>query len=128
METIDPERLTIGCVVRMPHSDGSVSTFDDSVVTGISNKSWKDPTRRPTFYDNLHEALKACKSDELTQVTLSRPYLYAHNIGGGMPNWLVGVTTFEAQGNRMVDTHRVVVQSTGEYANHNAWREPKKGE
>ncbi len=124
LEDIDPERIILGVVVRMPYQSGAVPTFSDSVVTGIFNKSYRDPTKRPTFYDNLKEALDACKEGEMTQVKVSRPYLYAHNIGGAMPNWLVGVDTHECQGNRFAEQHKVVVMSTGEYANHNAWREP----
>jgi hypothetical protein len=118
VETIDPERLIVGCVLRMPYSDGGSPTFGDSVVTGICTKSWRDSTKHPTFHDNLLSALQAATKEEVVLVKLSRPYLFSNNIGGGMPNWLVGVETYDAIGHTLTDTHKVVVMSTGEYANY----------
>lgn len=120
LERIDAERLQVGCVVRMPYRSGGVSAYSDCTVTRIYVKSWKD-SRDDTSYDNLHEALEAHKKskDTYVWVKLSRPYLYANTIGC-VANWLVGVETYEVEGARLLDTHKVVVQSTGEYANHNA--------
>lgn len=112
LEHIDPERLTVGCVVRMPFSSGSVAAYSDATVTRIYVQSSNGDD---TSYDNLLEALGTAKRGQTVTVTLSRPYLYSNTVGC-IANWLVGVETYNVVGARMMETHKVVVQSTGEYA------------
>jgi len=120
MERIDPQRLMVGHVVRQTIGGDHISAFSDSVVTGIYVKSWKDRGKQDRkFYDTLAQARAAQTKEDYVYVVLSRPYMYANNIGGGDPGWLVAVSTYEAPGERMEDCYKVVVQSTGEYASYN---------
>jgi len=119
MEAIDAQRLHVGHVVRQMFTKETISPFSDTVVTGIYVRSWKNPTGDRKFYDTLAQALAAQTKEDYVWVVLSRPYMYANNIGGGDPGWLVSVSTYEAEGVRMLDAYKVVVMSTGEYACYN---------
>jgi hypothetical protein len=117
-ERIDPARLVLGSVLRMPYGSGSIPAFGDSVVTGI----YVSYARTTSFGNNrehfstLAEAMAKASKDDFVFVKLARPYTYCNNPFDTIPGWLVGVESYEAMGNRLIDTHRVVVQSTGEYA------------
>lgn len=119
LETIDPERLTLGCVVRMTSQGGGMSAFSDNVVIGMY-VMWGTQRRKTAVSDKEHfltldAALKAATKDDYVMVVLTRPYLYASNVFGSMPNWLQGVERYEVYGNRITESHKVVVQATGEY-------------
>jgi hypothetical protein len=126
LEVIDPSRLTLGCVLRMPYKDGSVSAFGDNVVIGMwvsysPKRAGEKGTDRKWFY-NLQEAMDHCHSDingqtDYVFVQLARPYAYANTIGCSA-NFLLGVEKYEVMGHRIQDSHKVVVQSTGQYANY----------
>lgn len=118
LETIEVDRLEVGHVLRMPYSSGVTPAFCDAVVTAIYTVSSKDLSNRKSF-ETLGEALghAARREHEFAYVKLSRPYLYADTIGI-CANWLVGVETYDADGKRLTETHRVVVQSTGAYAKY----------
>ena len=123
-EKIDPARLTIGCVLRMPYLSGSVSAFGDSTVTGIyvsysPAREAKERTGKRHF-PNLQAALLHANSSDYVFVKLARPYCYANNPFESMPNWLVGVEEYEVLGHRVVESHKVVVQSDGSYATFNS--------
>jgi len=118
MEVIDPERLTLGNVLRKGSSIRSA--FDDAVIIGI-HVSFGD---KKVHFLTLDSAQKAASNADYIAISLARPYLYASNAFGSIPNWLTGVERYEVVGSRdvftrrtkVVDTHRVVVMSTGEYA------------
>jgi len=63
------------------------------------------------------------QSSDYVVLTVVRPYLYASNVFGSIPNWLQGIERYEVMGNTLLDCHKVVVMSTGEYACYMA-REP----
>ena len=115
LETIDPERLQVGHVLRM--NGRGQSAFSDSVVMSIKvvyNRPVKG--REYNMCDTLLEALtKAGWNGRSTEkgyvyVKVARPYLYEHI---GSP--LMGCETYEIGAPHIVDTHKVVVMSTGEY-------------
>lgn len=113
LETIDPDRLQVGHVLRSNHQkEGRLSAFSDSVVLRISavfsqRGSLRDGTRS---YDTLGEALREAKAQNgYVQVRVARPYLYEH-VGGP----LMGCEDYSLDG-RILETHKVVVMSTGEY-------------
>ena len=129
-EVIDTARLTLGNVVRMPYQDGAVAPFSDSVVTGIfvsygGAQRCKHGTDRRHFttlqlaLEHVRPATGNVVDTDTVYVKLARPYCYANNPFESIPNWLVGVETYEALGNRIVETHKVVCMSTGDYANYN---------
>jgi hypothetical protein len=111
-ERIDPERLTLGNVVRMKTL--GIPAFSDNVVLRITvhyyGKRQTEKRREYDVYDTLGEALESATKDDYVSVKLARPYMYEH-IGGP----LMGCENYEIDGRRMLDTHKVVVQSTGEY-------------
>lgn len=111
MEVIDPARLMVGCIVRDPHSDGSLASYSDMTVTQIAIIAQHANDDRT--YDTLAAALAV--NAECVIVRVSRPYLYASTIGL-CANWLVGVETFDVGADSLRERFRVVVQSTGEYA------------
>ena len=131
LEQIDPHRLTLGCVLRMPYSSGAIAPFSDCVVIGIQ-VSYGGPQRcalgvRKRHFPTLAQALAKVHTGsrlnietDTVWVKLARPYLYANNPLESMPNWLVGVETYEVLGNRVCETHQVVCLSTGEYAIYNS--------
>lgn len=114
MERIDPDRLTLGNVVRMNEKDGRMSAFSDSVVTRIRVTYCLDRKRKEgreySTFNTLAEAFAHSTKEDYIDVKLARPYLYEH-IGG----WLVGAEQYEVDGRRMLDTHKVVVMSSGAY-------------
>lgn len=119
LELIEPERLIIGCVLRMANGEYS-SAFSDSVVTGISVTYKKNGESKEKWCESLDEALTVAHPvDGYIQVNLARPYLYANNIGGGLPGWLQGVENYKAEGKKLLSLYKVVVMSTGEYSNYN---------
>jgi hypothetical protein len=123
VETIDPARLTLGSVVRMVCHSGAVSAFDDSVVTGIYVSYFRSThafSQDKEHFATLAEALAKAGKDDYAYVKLARPYCYCNNPFESMPNWLVGVETYEAMGNRVCETHKVVVMSDGSYATYRA--------
>jgi hypothetical protein len=108
LETIDRERLQVGNVLRMTKDGSKLSSFSDSVITGIR-------VNRPlscgyTDFDNLIDALEDCNMNEWVEVTLTRPYVFAH-----LWSYLLGVETYSVESKRLLETHKVVVMSTGEY-------------
>lgn len=121
VETIDPARLTLGSVVRMVCHSGAVSAFADSVVTGIYVSYFRSThafSQDKEHFATLAEALAKAGKDDYVYVKLARPYLYCNNPFQSMPNWLVGVESYEVLGHRIIESHKVVVQSTGEYATY----------
>lgn len=118
-EIIDPKRLTLGNVLRMRFRAG-LPTFSDNVVIGI--KVSYGTARRSQMsmeyrhFNTLGEAQKHATSNDWIVVVLARPYLYCSNPFGSIPNYLVGAEKYEVTGERLIDTHKVVVMSTGEYA------------
>lgn len=121
-EAIDPERLTLGNVLRMRQRVG-LPTFSDNVVIGIKvvygtirrNKEGMDCRH----FNTLAEATAhASLPNDWVIVQVARPYMYCSNSFGSTPNYLLGAEKYEVMGNRLVDSHRVVVMSTGEYACH----------
>lgn len=124
METIDPERLTIGCVVRHPHSNGSMSSFSDTVVTGIyvsysSRRQKEDKKYDKEHFLTLQEAMSAAKKDDWVYVKLARPMLYADNVFGSIPSWALKCEVYETDAARFINFYKVVVMSTGEYDTRN---------
>jgi len=123
LEQINPERLTLGCVVRMPYGSGEVPAFGDSVIIGIhvsySSKRTSKERCDKRHYETLAQALTQAQSGDFVVVSLARPYVYANNPFVSTPGWLVGCEKYEVMGDRIIDTHKVVVQSTGEYATYN---------
>jgi hypothetical protein len=106
LETIDPDRLQVGHVIR---SNGRTSAFSDSVVLSIR----RYPPRsgdHATSYDTLGQAMKDAKAKGgHVAIRVARPYLYEH-LGGP----LMGCENYE-QDARILDTYKVLVMSTGEY-------------
>ena len=92
--------IKIGIVVRRVSDDGGISPFSDTVVIGMD------------------------KADEYgcVLVHLARPYLYADNIGGNMPNWLQGVERYTCGLNTLLSTYYVVEMSDGKLATYNNQR------
>lgn len=105
------EDIKIGTVLRQVHTDGGVSPFADTVVIGISSSD--------DGYDRKWYKCAADASELSVSVSLARPYLYADNIGGGMPNCLQGVERFTAGLKSVLTLYYVVEMSTGELANFN---------
>lgn len=95
LEVIDPSRLKVGNVVRYTYGDGAAPTFSDSVVVQIE-------------LDMLSDSIECAK------IHLARPFLSADGSGW----WYVSVENYSVSGSRLLSSHKVVVQSTGEYASH----------
>jgi hypothetical protein len=108
----------------MVRGETNLPAFSDNVVLGI--KVSYHPKRQVAekvdhrHFETLDAALKDQRKGDFVFVILARPYMYCSNVFGSMPNWLVGCEKYEAMGDRMLDTHKVVVQSTGEYATYMA--------
>jgi len=121
LETIDPERLTIGNIVRMTRGGDKLPAFSDNVVIGIkvqhSNKRAMLEKVDHAHFTTLKEAQTYATKDDYILV-LARPYMYASNPFASMPNFLVGAEKYEVMGNRIEESHKVVVMSTGEYAKY----------
>jgi hypothetical protein len=118
LETIDPERLTLGCVVRMTRGPGeSLSAFSDTVVIGIHVSRLCQGTyeSHKTHYETLAQALKAKRGTDYVIVSLARPYLYCNNPFVSMPNCVMSMERYEAMGDRLCESFKVVVNSRGEY-------------
>ncbi len=120
LEQIDPARLTLGNVLRSPYRSGLVPAFGDSVVIGIrvdlSTTRQNKGLGKSISCETLAGAMKEAKEGDYVVVTLARPYLYSNNPFLSMPSWLVGCDKHEVMSNRIQDTHKVVVNATGEYA------------
>lgn len=117
-ERIDPERLTLGNVVR--RKTLGIPAFSDNVVIGILVQySTARRKREPTdvrHFNTLAEAQAHATRDDYVLLILARPYLYASNPFGSMPNFLQGCEKYEIFAHKLEDSYKVVVQSTGEYA------------
>lgn len=120
MEHIDPDRLTLGNVLRWPHRDGSMTAFSDNVVIGIKvsyhHKRAAVERVDHRHFNTLADAIAHAKKDDYVYVLVARPYLYCSNAFGSMPGATMWAEKYEIPGDRILDTHKVVVQSTGEYA------------
>jgi hypothetical protein len=139
LETIDPERLTIGCVVRHPHSNGALSSFSDTVVTGIyvaysARRQKEDKKCDKEHFLSLEAAKSEARRDDWVYVKLARPMLYADNVFGSMPSWALKCEVYEVYAERFLAHYKVVVQSTGEYDTRNVktplrkWEVMRNGE
>lgn len=122
MEHIDPERLTIGNVIRMNQRSGLMHAFSDSVVIGIKVQygTARRKTERQEFvhHNTLAEAQAHATKDDWIVVIVARPYLDANNAFGSIPNYMIGAERHEVYGVSIIDSYKVVVNSTGEYANY----------
>jgi hypothetical protein len=109
LETIDPDRLQVGHVIRSNfQKDGRLSAFSDSVVLAI--RVYPKQGDHARSYDTLGQAMaEAKKNGGYVAIRVARPYLYEHL---GSP--LMGCENYE-QDVRILDNYRVVVGSTGEY-------------
>lgn len=120
METIDPERLTLGNVIRRNHQGGNLPTFSDCVIIGIkvelSERRQNRGLGKTITCETLAGALKEAQDRDFVVLTLARPYLYANNPFMSIPGALVGHERFEVFGERLTESFKVVVMSTGEYA------------
>lgn len=120
VQRIDPRRLTIGNVVRMAYRGEGMTPFNDCVVLGIrmdlSAERQKSGLGRCAFYETLQAALNEAKPGDIVSVVLARPYLYADNAFLTMPNCLMNYERYEVSGDRIAETHNVIVNSKGEYA------------
>jgi len=93
--------------------------FSDNVVIGIQVQYGHK--RRPQekadvrHFNTLLEAQEHATRDDYVLLILARPYLYASNPFGSMPNHLLGCEKYELFAHKL-ETHKVVVMSTGEYA------------
>lgn len=105
LEVIDPSRLKVGNVVRYTYGDGGMPTFSDSVITSIRSMN-----EGRYSHNILQDALRVGD----VEVHLARPFLSADGSG----SWCVSVENYRVSGNRLLSSHKVVVQSTGEYASH----------
>lgn len=127
-ETIDPERLTLGNVIRRRHilsqDKPNLPTFSDNVVIGI--KVQYGTARRKTkdqeyaHFNTLAEAQADATTNDYIILVVARPYLYADNAFGSMPNYMLGAERYEIlwSARDPLTGYKVVVQSTGEYACH----------
>lgn len=114
LEPIDAKRLAVGHVLRYPYRDNAVPAFSDAVVLSIELRHSQDTNQRrvyDTFAEAEAEFLTLPEHKYNLVVKVARPYLYAHH-----GNWLQSVETYEVYGNRIFESHKVVVNSTGEYA------------
>lgn len=116
-ERIDPDRLTIGCVVRMPYRDGGIPAFDDSCVTDIVMANQYTPDVALRHYPTLEDALKDAEKHKGVDVFIkvARPYMTVQNIGG-ITSPLIGIGTVTVQAWKFLEHYKVVAQSTGAYA------------
>lgn len=117
LENIDPERLTVGCVVRPIQSDGGFPAFADSMVTDIY-VTWCQLQKEisKTHFDNLLAAIEYRQkygNDYLAYIKLVRPYTFPTNNGPGL--WVISVENFEILDTRLLHHYKVVVNSTGAY-------------
>jgi hypothetical protein len=123
METIDPERLTIGCVVRSPGPNGALHSFSDTVVTGIHvSYSKHGPNQKKVDKEHfltLKAALDAAHERDYVVVSLAAPLMYADNVFGSMPGWALKCSTYDVMSNQLLNNYKVVVMSTGEYDTRN---------
>ena len=119
LERIDPTRLTIGNVVRMSYRDGGFTPFNDCVVLGIRvdlSTRRRDKGLQPHIHcETLAAAMKEAQPGDYVIVILGRPYMYADNPFASMPNAMMGYEKYEVYGDRIQDTHKVIVNSKGEY-------------
>lgn len=114
LETIDAHRLTLGCVVRRLLADkAGMPAFSDAVVTAIWVRTLE---KRVEYFPTLGAAIARAKMRDYVEVQLTRPYLYCHNIGGSNPGYLQSVEVYTVDADRLIETYKVVVQSSGEYA------------
>lgn len=122
LEHIDPERLTIGNVLRMSYRGGGFTPFNDCVVLAIrvdvSASRQNKGLGKHISCETLAGALKAAKEGDWVIVVLGRPYMYADNPFLSMPAALVGYEKYEVFGNQIQDTHKVIVNSRGEYTQY----------
>lgn len=122
LETIDPSRLTVGCVIREVHSDGSSPAFADAVVTAFHLIL---PFGMKTeVHDTAESAMQALQALKIhggyVAMKIARPYLYSASIGI-CSNWLVGVEASEVCSDLgSLKGYKAVVMSTGEYATYNS--------
>lgn len=120
-EHIDPDRLTIGNVVRLKQPSGGLPTFTDSVVIGIKvqygTARRKETKQEQLHFNTLAEALAHATPNDYTILVLARPYLSACNAFGSMPNYMMGAEKYEVYGNHL-ERFMVVVLASGAYAHH----------
>lgn len=112
LETIDPDRLQVGHVLRSDYNrEGRWSAFSDKVVLKIVRHGARSSLGECTrSYDTLGQAMKEAKQfGGHVGIQVARPYLYEHV---GEP--LLGCEKYELD-LRCLESHKVLVQSTGEY-------------